>query len=159
PDSPFEFTHTTSEPPVVLAQQRLRQAKLAGGNDLLSADELAIELLAALLRGAYRFRGAVADRRRGPTARFHQEQAERTRLLLASRFTENLGLADIARAVHCSTFHLARLFRRHAGMPIHQYRTRLRLRAALEGVIAGEADLTRLALELGFASHSHLTEK
>src|SRR5262249_45569809 len=23
PDSPFEFTHTTSEPPVVLAQQRL----------------------------------------------------------------------------------------------------------------------------------------
>jgi AraC-like DNA-binding protein len=43
-------------------------------------------------------------------------------------------------------------------MPIHRYLTRLRLRAALERLAGGVHDLTALALEIGFSSHSHFTD-
>jgi AraC-like DNA-binding protein len=81
-----------------------------------------------------------------------------TRLLLATRFTEDLTLDDISRLVHCSAFHLARIFRRETGLSIHQYRHRLRLHTALDRIHAGANDLTGLALDLGFSSHSHFTE-
>jgi AraC-like DNA-binding protein len=66
-------------------------------------------------------------------------------------------LDDIARAVHSSTFQLARVFHCETGLPMHHYRTRLRLRAALERLVEAETDLTALALDLGFSSHSHFT--
>ena len=81
-----------------------------------------------------------------------------TRLLLATRFAEDLTLDDIARSVHCSAFHLGRIFRRQTGLSIHQYRHRLRLYAALDRIHAGADDLTGLALDLGFSSHSHFTD-
>jgi AraC-like DNA-binding protein len=88
----------------------------------------------------------------------HREQAQRTVLFLATHLAENLSLAAIARAVHCSPFHLARLFREQSGVTIHQYRHRLRLREALRRILDGENDLSALALDLGFSSHSHLTD-
>jgi AraC-like DNA-binding protein len=90
--------------------------------------------------------------------RVHREQAEQTRLLLCERFDENLRLEEIAHAVHSSTFHLARIFRRETGLAIHQYRNRLRLRAALQRLVEQETDLTALALRLGFGSHSHFSD-
>jgi AraC-like DNA-binding protein len=83
---------------------------------------------------------------------------QRTSLFLATRFGEKLSLDVIARSIHCSPFHLARLFRQQSGVSIHQYRHRLRLREALRRIGDGEADLSALALELGFSSHSHLTD-
>lgn len=76
--------------------------------------------------------------------------------LLARRAFEPLRLADIAEAVRWSPYHLARLFRDACGLPLHRYRNRLRLRRAMERVAAGERDLTRIAIEHGFSSHSHL---
>jgi AraC-like DNA-binding protein len=64
----------------------------------------------------------------------------------------------VARAVHASPFHLARVFRERAGVPIHRYLTRLRLRAAIERLADGADDLTALALDLGFSSHGHFTD-
>ena len=43
-------------------------------------------------------------------------------------------------------------------MPLHRYLTRLRLRAALERLAGGANDLTALALDLGFSSHSHFAD-
>ena len=56
-----------------------------------------------------------------------------------------------------SPFHLARVFRSITGESIHEHRVGLRVRAALERIAAGEDDLTRLALDLGFGDHAHLT--
>jgi AraC-like DNA-binding protein len=64
----------------------------------------------------------------------------------------------MARAVHASPFHLARIFQQRTGVPVHRYLTQLRLRAALERLADGADDLTALALELGFSSHSHFTD-
>jgi AraC-like DNA-binding protein len=158
PGRPFEFTHTLSNNRVFHFQHRVRQRLLSGVADDLTVEEFSLDLLAAVLRHTYLGRGIRPVRRRATTLRVHREQAERTRLLLCERFAENLGLEDIARAVHSSPFHLARIFRRETGLAIHQYRNRLRLRAALKRLVEQENDLTALALDLGFASHSHLSD-
>ena len=46
---------------------------------------------------------------------------EHAREYLASAPERNDTLAEIARAVHCSPFHLARTFRRHAGRPCMRF--------------------------------------
>jgi AraC-like DNA-binding protein len=158
PGHPFDFTHAPSDQRAFFFQQRLRQSLLSGAYDGLMLDEMSVDLLAAVMGHAYASRGIRPSQHRPDTLTAHREQTERTRLLLAERYAEDLGLEEIARAVHSSSFHLARVFRRETGLPIHQYRLRLRLRTALERLLQGETDLTVLALDLGFASHSHFSE-
>jgi AraC-like DNA-binding protein len=50
------------------------------------------------------------------------------------------------------------VFQERTGVPVHRYLTLLRLRASLERLAEGASDLTELALELGFSSHSHFTD-
>lgn len=82
------------------------------------------------------------------------EVAEQARVELGSRYAEDLSLAALARAVGVSRSRLCRAFRRATGTTLHAYRDALRLRQALE-VLPGCSDLTALALDLGYASHSH----
>ena len=71
---------------------------------------------------------------------------------------ENISLAVLARESGCSPYHLMHLFRTETGMPIRRYRAQMRVAAALARIVEGADDLTELALELGFSSHSHLTD-
>ncbi|MCI0541458.1 MAG: AraC family transcriptional regulator [Verrucomicrobiales bacterium] len=157
-ERPFEFELAMCSQPSFLLQQRLRHWLRAGTSNRLAVEEVALNLLSAVTADAYRARGVRPRRCRAATSEAHRHHAEMTRLLLAVRFAEDLTLDDLARAVYSSPFHLARIFRRECGLSIHQYRTRLRLRAALERIDAGAIDLMRLALDLGFSSHSHLTD-
>ncbi|HEX4964502.1 MAG TPA: AraC family transcriptional regulator [Thermoanaerobaculia bacterium] len=77
-------------------------------------------------------------------------------LILQERFREQFRLEEIARKLYVSPFHLCRLFKQETGMSIQRYANRLRLREAMEPLTEG-ADLTQLALSLGFAGHSHFT--
>ncbi len=65
-------------------------------------------------------------------------------------------LHDVADAAGCSLFHLAREFRRHTGMSLHQYRLQLRVAHALQRLESGERQLAALAHESGFSSQSHM---
>lgn len=80
----------------------------------------------------------------------------RARQVLVESLRDNLSLTDIGRHVGVSPLHLTTLFKRVLGIPLHQYLRRLRLATALRR-LPHEPDLTRLALELGFCSHSHFT--
>jgi AraC-like DNA-binding protein len=155
---PFRFTHTSSDQSVFLLHAELRRAARAKAGAPLAIDEAAVQLLGALIQRTYQGRDIPRRPIRQSTSRAHHEQMERTRLFLATRFGEDLSLDAIARAVGCSPFHLARLFRQEAGITIHQYRHRLRLREALRRIADGEPHLAALALELGFSNHSHLTD-
>ena len=155
PGAPFAHTHGPARPAELMRQHICRAIARRGG---LEADELAVELLGAALDGAYAVRGERPRAQRTTTNRAHRETARATQAVLNERFTEAMGLAEIARRVHSSPYHLARLFRRETGCSIHQYRGRLRLAAALERLAEGERDLTRLALGLGYASHAHFTD-
>jgi AraC-like DNA-binding protein len=59
--------------------------------------------------------------------------------------------------VNASPFNFARIFQQQTGLPLHRYLTHLRLRAALERLPETD-DITTLALDLGFSSHSHFTD-
>ena len=88
----------------------------------------------------------------------HAERVEAAKTYLASHLSEPIALDDVAREVNASPFHFARVFQQRTGVPIHRYLTRLRLRASLERVASSKVDLTALALDLGFSSHSHYSD-
>jgi len=67
-----------------------------------------------------------------------------------------VSLSDIASDLGVSAVHLTQSFKRSEGMPLYRYQTLLRLGRALERLPERE-DITDLAFELGFSSHSHFT--
>jgi AraC-like DNA-binding protein len=103
---------------------------------------------------------SLAPRSRARTSVSSERQrdlAEHARSVLGSHFRSAVGLTDLAHVVGSSPFHLCRILREHFGLPVHRYLTLLRMHAALESLEAGERDLTRLAFDLGYSSHSHFT--
>lgn len=133
-----------------LAAWRLT-AGLRRGAGNLAAVEAAMLLLDAVTAD---LASQAAAPRPGPRAR---QRAEEVRALLAGDPGAAWRLEQVARAVHCSPFHLARQFRAATGETISRYLLRLRLGLALERIAVGETSLARLAHDLGFAHHSHLT--
>jgi AraC family transcriptional regulator len=160
PERPFSFVTGPCDTGVFWRHrelvQRLENADIEPLEPLW-ADVTALELVADVLQAAFERSGCPGTRRRNSTDDDHTERAEAAKSYLAGRLGEPVTLNDVARAVHVSPFHLARLFRRRTGIPIHRYLTRLRLRAALERLAEGASDLTALALDFGFSSHSHFT--
>jgi AraC family transcriptional regulator len=129
--------------------------------DPLWVDVTALQIIADTLEAAYSRHGlapAKGRRQRHGTESDHADLVEATKTYLASRLSERVTLDDVSRAVGASPSHLARLFHRLTGAPIHRYLMRLRLRASLESLVEGANDLTALALEFGFSSHSHFTD-
>jgi AraC family transcriptional regulator len=141
-------------------QLRLRQllSRLDRGqdDDALRTEEELVGLVASILTPP-ESSSSNASAHRADTDDRHQRCVFATCALLNERYREPLDLATIARLAATTPAHLTRVFRSSTGMPVHRYRTRLRLLAALDAVWAGHQDLTALALDLGFASHSHLT--
>ena len=101
-------------------------------------------------------RGVRPDAR--PAGRIAEEHAQRVQEFIAARYREPLTLAQVARAVDASPFHLSRLVKAATGLPIHRMIVRLRLRDALEQLLETRESIAFIALATGFASHSHLTD-
>ncbi|MGH9838837.1 MAG: helix-turn-helix domain-containing protein [Blastocatellia bacterium] len=126
--------------------------------DPLWVDVTALQLIADVLEAAFARHGLPPKRRRDGTDADHRDRVEAAKTYLASRLGERITLDGVARAAGASPFHLTRIFQQQTGAPVHRYLTRLRLRASLERLAEGASDLTALALELGFSSHSHFTD-
>jgi AraC family transcriptional regulator len=95
--------------------------------------------------------------RRAATRARHRDLALHTAEILAASFTEPLRLSEIARCVGSAPHHLSRIFQRETGTSIHERLVELRLKRALEILHDGDPDLARLAVDLGFSSHSHFS--
>jgi AraC-like DNA-binding protein len=80
----------------------------------------------------------------------------RAKAYLAAHLAAPVRLADVARAAGTSPAYLTTVFRRSEGRPLHQYLVQLRLARALVE-LPHAPDLTTLACELGFSTHSHFT--
>src|SRR5262249_23041081 len=139
----------------VLHQALLRDLRRAEV-DSLGAHELALDLLDEVLgegpsgnSGDHTVAAKVSARAR--------ELAEAAKTALSEDYAAPPSLDSLARRLDCSPFHLCRSFRRTVGLPLRRYLDRLRLRLALDKLAAGAPDLTALALELGYADHSHFT--
>jgi len=158
PEKPFRFSHAVLAPKTIIRQQQLRQRLKTGLTRALEVEESALDLLGAVVASAYRRRALPLTRPHAGTLRLWRQWVESVKLLIATQPGANLSLAEIARSVHCSPFHLARLFRSFVGSSIHDYHLRLRLALSLERLADGARNLTELALDLGFTSHSHFTD-
>jgi AraC-like DNA-binding protein len=135
---------------VQLGARMLGAGLRPGALDELEAEELALAMLGRI--GA----GLAETRTSRPPGPHQRERVGRVRALLAAAPDRRWRLEELARAVHCSPFHLARQFRAVTGTSIARALLRLRLSLALQRLAEGEADLAGLAADLGFASQSHL---
>jgi AraC family transcriptional regulator len=87
----------------------------------------------------------------------HRALVDAILLRLVSDPSGRHSLAQLGRELGISPFQVARLFREQTGSSVRQYLIRLRLAVALERLAEGERNLSALAADLGFASHSHFT--
>jgi AraC-like DNA-binding protein len=108
----------------------------------------ALELVDAIL-GAARARATTGPPRRLALAAI---------LALHRDLSINRSIEELAEELGCSPYHLMHAFRAEIGDTVRAYRLRARLGVALHRLVDGHGDLATLAIELGFASHSHLTE-
>ena len=76
---------------------------------------------------------------------------------IAADPSANIPLRALASSAGVSVFRLCREFRASTGTTITEFKHALRLRTALARLRDGERDLTALALDLGYSSHSHFT--
>ena len=150
-----EARHSTIHAATQLSIHVLTHTMATGVTDRLEAEESAILVLNALAKD-FRSSPPLSFQR---VSEFQQRRVEEVRALLASQPTDAWHLESIARAVYCSPFHLARQFRAVIGESIARYLLRLRLALALDCLAQGETELARLAVELGFAHHSHFSAR
>src|SRR5262245_55465040 len=128
--------------------QKLRTRFLYGtadGNDVLTAEELLLDLLRCTLE---------PDLRCSVPGRARRQLVRHTKLFLEAHAARAVRLGDVAQAVGASPAYLTDVFRRVEGIPVHKYLVQLRLAKALIE-LPHTNDLTQLALSLGFSSHSH----
>lgn len=83
-----------------------------------------------------------------------QRLADRVKVLLASDLSRRWTLAEIGKEIGSSPVYLTQVFRQVEGVPLYRYQLQLRLARALD-LIGEYDDLSALAAELGFSSHSH----
>jgi AraC family transcriptional regulator len=140
------------------ARAALRHHELLRHVRAPARDELAIHTLALELAG--HAAGAAQPRRAARPTAAVRDAIHAVQELLARRYAEPLTLTGLAAAVELSPWHLSRTFRSHVGVGVHRYRTRLRLLSALDRLRdSRRPDLAGIALDVGFASHSHFTRE
>jgi len=156
PERPYPTTHAPSDTQSYLLQ-RLVVDHILGDEpvDALYVQEAALSILARVLNNL--FPGQRREPETAAARRAHAELARDVKTILATRYHEPLSLAEIARELYTSPYHLCRVFAEQAGQTIHRYRNELRLRVGLTRILEGEDDLASLALALGYSSHSHFT--
>jgi AraC-like DNA-binding protein len=126
-----------------LRTQMLAQL-LRRADEPLAAQELGVAIL----------EGCVADGRR--VGSIDQRCVRRAKAALHDCSDGRLSLTQIASDLGVTSIYLTQCFKRSEGMPLYRYQTLLRLSRALDRLPERE-DITDLAFELGFSSHSHFT--
>jgi AraC-like DNA-binding protein len=116
--------------------------------DSLAAEELTLAMLRASLH--------TSAHRQAANAPVTMRLIRRTKEFLQENLSKRLRLVDIASGVGASPAYLTDLFTRVEGVSLHRYLTQLRLAQALDD-LRSAADLTTVALDNGFSSHSHFT--
>ena len=142
----FRRQHRRIDPRAQALVALLRHSLENGTIEPLEAEGLLLTLVSRSLGPRTSHEpGATHSRRR---------LADRVKVLLASDLSRRWTLAEIAAETGGSPVYLTQVFQQVEGIPLYRYHLRLRLARALD-LIARYDDLSALAAELGFSSHSH----
>jgi AraC-like DNA-binding protein len=131
--------------------QRLLLRRLLAG---VADDPHAIESIA--LRIYARAHAASLSARAEP--QWRRDYVIGAQTLLAGRYLELPNLPELAASAGVSVYHFCRTFKARTGLGVSRYVHRLRLRLSLDRVAAPETNLSDLAAELGYSSHSHFAK-
>lgn len=153
----FSFTHALLHREQYLQQYRIVEMILRGRvADRLLIDETAVCLLENLLARSFAQHGVIRKEKE-ETSKAHRRLAVAAQELLAHSYDQPLTLDQIAKQLAVSPYHLSRLFRKQVGCTLHQFREQFRLRMAHLRIGDYADNLTQLALDVGYANHSHFT--
>lgn len=162
PSQPFTTTHVFSPDPVYLRQRLVVEHLLKCLDDDVEPDhvwvaESMLWLLDQVVEITVGARVETPHRAAAPTAEDHRAMVDRARRWLDLHAHEKLRLEGVADAAFASPSHLCRVFRLATGSTVHHYLTQLRLRRAIDRVVDPDRHIADIALETGFAHHSHFT--
>jgi AraC-like DNA-binding protein len=143
----FRHQHLGIDPRAQALVAVLRHSLDNGTIESLEAESLVLTLVCRSL-------GPRTSHEPG-ASRSRRRLADRVKVLLASDLSRRWSLAEIAREIGGSPVYLTQVFQQTEGIPLYRYHLRLRLARALD-LIAQYDDLSTLAADLGFSSHSHL---
>jgi AraC-like DNA-binding protein len=138
-----------------MMQRNLLRARVACPDvDTFEIEALGLDLLerslGAMREGREPVRRSAARRAR---ALEHVKEA------VAVSPGDKWSVARLARLANLSPFHLCHVFREGTGTSLYDYVVQERLAQALDGVLDSDDSLTNIALDTGFASHSHFTAR
>jgi AraC family transcriptional regulator len=77
--------------------------------------------------------------------------------LIHARYSDALGLGELARQVGVHPVYFSRAFRAHMGSTLGAYLRKLRVDRAADMLASSEISIADIALEVGFADQSHLS--
>ncbi|MGB6309922.1 MAG: AraC family transcriptional regulator [Steroidobacteraceae bacterium] len=142
----FRRQHRRIDPRAQALVALLRHALDKGSIEPLEAEGLVLTLVCRSL-------GPRTSHQPGSTYA-RRRLADRVKVLLARDLSRRWTLAEIAAEIRGSPVYLTQVFQQSEGIPLYRYHLRLRLARALD-LITRYDDLSALAAELGFSSHSH----
>ena len=151
-DRPFAAKSARVDRDLYLSQRAFFTRLERGELSPLEAEETIIGLVSSVIARAYDQMRVIRD-----DTEWQVDLVERTKASLLTKLCDRQSLGELAAEMQVSPFHLCRLFRRRTGQTLHEYKTDLRLRRALHLIGEHTRDLSRIALECGFSSHSHFT--
>jgi AraC-like DNA-binding protein len=158
----FPRAFAPMKPETFFAQRKLFSAAAnpSAAMNSLQIDEAVTGLVDTIIADALKFWGYAGKGRRRPRPVCHRRRlqiVEDAKALLAREYWTDLSLADLAHLLHCSAAHLSRLFHSATGFRLCDYRQELRLRKGLFLLEETGLEIGDIAVQVGFASHSHFT--
>jgi AraC family transcriptional regulator len=140
--------------PAMMLRNLLRARLQQGETDEFEIETVGLDLLGRSLTA---MRKQAAPRQAAQARRMRALERVKEAVAVAPSRKWNVGrLADIA---NLSPFHLCHVFRQTVGTSVYDYVLHERLAHSLDAVLDGSDDLTAIALDAGFASHSHFTAR
>jgi AraC family transcriptional regulator len=128
--------------------------------DVRETDGFEIETLGLELLDISLSSMRTGDRAPRSSALLRRRRAlERVKEAIGIAPADNWTIARLAKIANMSHYHLCHVFRQMVGASVYDYVLHERLAHALDAVLDGGVDLTTIALDAGFASHSHFTAR
>jgi AraC family transcriptional regulator len=148
--------HGVIDPALLHIAMALRDGLRAGrADDAMYGESLSLALAVHLLRryaavptGLQRLRGGLSQEKLILAIEYIEDQLE-----------SGLSVSGIARTVHMSPFHFARLFKQSTGKSPYRYVVHARAKRAKELLKSGKFSIIEIAHRLGFADQSHLNRQ
>jgi AraC-like DNA-binding protein len=140
--------------PAMMLRNLLRARLQQGETDEFEIETIGLDLLGraltAMRKEALPRQAALARRMRA---------LERVKEAVAVAPSRKWNVGRLAEIANLSPFHLCHVFRQTVGTSVYDYVLQERLAHSLDPVLDGGDNLTAIALDAGFASHSHFTAR